>query len=136
MNEFEGFDDKREDGVEYDLRDYERASYGRGYRSFNDIAAKIFANPTQENYKEYFSLARVLLKITRRYADSDEVVQNCKEVEEKVEQQLRNMNKVRDWTPEMDTINEVREAVEDLRHDANLKLPKKTRQNPEEAWKE
>jgi len=140
MNEFEEEPSFEEGSVEYDLRDYERASFGRAYRRLNEMESRMFAQKTenlkQQPFKQYISQARVILKITRRYAQDKEIKNTAKEMEEKMATELGNMNKINGYLPSMELIENLRETIEDLRHDANLRLPRKKEGDPRQAWRE
>jgi hypothetical protein len=120
--------------VEYDLRDYERASFGKAYKHLNDYSAKMFIHGSKEKCRGFFAVARTLTKMIVRYVDDEELVERAEECQELCEIELNNMT-YEEYTPGMPQVNEVREVVEDLRHAAGLNLPRKKQESPEDAWK-
>lgn len=126
-----------EDGeVEYDLRDYERASFGRVYAKFNTLETMALAEPSAEKLRIYFSLARTMIKILKRYVPEDESLEeDPEEVEDLCNKWLDTLQEAPEFTPGYDDIDRVRSVVEDMRHKAGLNLPTNSKEDPTEAWK-
>lgn len=139
MKQFEEDFEEVEGSSEYDLRDIERSSIGRGYRALNQIESEMFSTKgdlKQLHFRRYVSQARVLLKVIRRYAKDEEIKEESRDMEDKLATELNNMIISSSHIPSFQFIENVRETVEDLRHEANLRLPRKTEGDPRQAWKE
>lgn len=120
--------------VEYDLRDYERASFGKAYKHLNDFSAKMFIHREKKFCRGFFAVARTLMKMIVRYVDDEELTERAEECQSVCETELSNMG-YESYAPDTSRVNEVRELVEDLRHAAGLNLPRKKQEKPEDAWK-
>lgn len=124
-----------EDGkVEYDLRDYERASFGKAYKQFNDLEAKTIAKNDSDQAALYFSLGRTIIQMTKRYIPDD----TDKDIDPEralriTEVAIQNLDQ--GVMPEMRQFNILRETIEDMRHEAGLNLPINKQEDPTESWK-
>lgn len=133
----------QEAGSEFDLRQYERQMFADLYSNFlqHYTEYRMYRDEHETGLK-FLSVSKTLINTFKRYAKHDsEVFERCEDMEEKInpkEKRLKNTMTKRNHNTTLSNkyIDQLKEVVEDLRHTANLKMPEKTKTDPESAWKE
>lgn len=129
-----GFDTE---GVEFDLRTKERMIFATGYRKLNQYEAAMYGIPIQEQDENYFrryvSQVRALASMLMNYANDEKVIEDALELKDHCYKELKNFDAVNNYRPPEEVLNAYREIIEELRFNANFKIPEKERIDPETA---
>lgn len=130
-------DDFDTEGVEFDLRTEERMIFARGYRKLNQYEAAMYGVPLKDQeinyFRRYISQVRALASMLMNYATDQEVINNAIRLKEHCYKELQNFERVNNYSPQGKVLDAYRETIEELRFNANFKMPEKQRIDPETA---
>jgi len=139
MNEEDLKDGFSEDlvGSEYDLRQIERQIFAKMYKKFLNKYSVYWTTRDKEMAYSLLGSAKTILSSIKKYVEHDEELYNrVQDLEDAIDEKRRSFHAVN--TPDGITqaeLNEMKDTIEDLRHEANLKIPQKTETDEEQAWR-
>lgn len=125
------------EGAEFDQRDYERKTFSEGYNTLNTFESKMYGLPDPGDrrtfVRKFIAQARTLANMIIRYAEDEQYQEDALELRNHAIKELNNMTKMKDYSPDSDVLDSYRDILEDLRFDANFKIPQKKKQDPNTA---
>lgn len=136
IDDLTGFSEELQ-GSEFDLRETERQMFAQLYTKF----LKSYFD-SQMNYGDsevdlvYLNLSKTLISTVKRYArHKDEMYSEANELEDSIQSKINILNNDSTVIISTEFKDKVKEFIEDLRHEANLKIPQKKKASEDEAWK-
>lgn len=125
------------EGAEFDQRDFERKTFAKGYSNLNTFESKMYGLPEAEERNKYtrkfVAQVRTLAQMIIRYAEKEKCQEDALELRDHAIKELNNMSKTNNYTPSSDVLDSYRDIIEDLRFDANFKIPEQKKQDPNTA---
>jgi len=125
------------EGAEFDQRDYERETFARGYSRLNTFESRMYGSAKFKDRKEFtrkfMAQIRTLANMILRYAEEDELVDDALQLRNHVVKELRNMTEAESYLPPNEVLDAYRDIIEDLRFDANFKIPESKKADPNTA---
>lgn len=119
-------DNYSSDGVEFDQRTEERIIFANGYKNLNQFESKMYGEGDREYYRQFVAQCRTLVQILLRYVKDEELREKGIDLREHSAKELDNMKNEESYIPAIKILDAYRDIVEDLRHNANFKIPEKT----------
>lgn len=137
IDDLTGFEEELQ-GSEFDLRETERQMFAQLYTKF----LKSYFD-SQMNYGDsevalvYLNISKTLISTVKRYArHKEEMYSKASELENSIQAKIDTLNNSQGQVIiSTEFKDKVKEFIEDLRHEANLKIPQKKKANEDEAWK-
>lgn len=125
-------------GSEFDLRQIERQMFAEMYKNFLQKYSVYWTDRDQKMAYSLLGSAKTIVSSIKKYVEHDEeLYKEVQDLEDGIDQKRKSFIAVN--TPDGITdeeLNDLKDTIEELRHEANLKMPQKTKSDPENAWKE
>lgn len=125
------------EGAEFDQRDYERETFSKGYSMLNTFESRMYGQPDFETRKKFtrrfMGQVRTLANMIMRYAEEDQYVEDALKLREHVAKELYNMSNAKNYIPPTEVLDSYRDILEELRFDANFKIPETKKSDPNTA---
>lgn len=145
MEKEESFEERLE-GSEFDLREAERQLFAEIYAEFLNKYLQCQENSFDlEADVGYLNISKTLINTIKRYAKHDEeTYEKAEELEEEMRDKIKVLqNRMADTSSPSFTSDavsaekrdEIKDFIEDLRHEANLKIPQKKTTDEDQAWR-
>lgn len=128
--------DMQEEGSDFDLRYAELEMFTKMYQKLLDMYWRSIDGAADGEQRAFLSTAKAIFSSFKRYVrHDDELFEEVEEVEDEVSKLIIDLdNGVRIDVGYM-TLDEIKEVIENMRHEANLKMPQKTSVGEDDAWR-
>jgi len=125
------------EGAEFDQRDYERKTFSEGYNTLNTFESKMYgsknANQRRKFVRKFIAQVRTLANMIIRYAEDEQYQDDALVLRDDAIKEIKTMNEIDGYVPDHKVLDSYRDILEELRFDANFKIPETKKQDPNTA---
>lgn len=119
--------------TEYDLRDFERKKFSDIYTTMLESKFNRVQDNSSESFENYVGSIQVLAQYLKHYMSDEDMVKKAKTTEKLADRMLTKLHdrgeiKISRYRK---SPSELQDNIEQLRHEAGLKLPQESKTDPE-----